>query len=60
MKQIVKWISGVDFEFATQRVSEMTKEMNEEGYKLTFAISQCYKSQPSLPTDLMVVFNQEE
>ena len=60
MKQIVKRISGVDFAIATQRVSEITEKMNEEGYKLTFATSQCYKSQPSLPTDFMVVFTQEQ
>lgn len=60
MKQIVKYIWGLNFEMATCLVNKVTQEMNKDGYKLTFATSQCLHNEPWEATIFLVVFTKEE
>lgn len=60
MKQIVKLVSGPDFETVTHKVKNLTQELNEVGYKLTFATSESRNDKICKVTNFMLVFTQEE
>ena len=59
MEQRIEHVGGADFPIATLEVHKLIQKLNKEGYKLTYATSQCRNNHPHEPTDFMLVFTKE-
>lgn len=59
MEQRITWTGGADFPICTEKVKAITKEMNAEGFELTFVTTQSKNNEPSAYTDAMLVFTKK-
>lgn len=59
MEQKIEYVGGTDFPICTDKVNQLAKELNKEGFKLTFVTTQSQDNQPYNHTDVMVVFTKE-
>lgn len=59
MEQRIASTGGADFPICTEKVKTITKEMNTEGFELTFVTTQSKNNDPSAYTDAMLVFTKK-
>ncbi len=58
MEQKVICVAGVNFHICMDSAQELAKELNKEGFALTFATTQSKNSDPTRYTEAMLVFTK--
>lgn len=59
MEQKVASVGGADVPICTEKIKEITKELNAEGFELTFVAIQSKDNNPAAYTDAILVFTKK-